>query len=306
MAECAGSTLPRRQIGKYLRDGREAVGLTLADVGALMEWSISTVQRLEVGKTERIRLVDLEALCRIYEFSEEFTEVLKGLALQANDKSWSHDFAEPIPAHFDVFVNLESGAGRIGTYEPEIVPGIVQTRDYAAALMRSAFPDAPPSEHERRVTARLRRQALITRKARPVSIEILLRESVLHGLVGDRRVMAAQLRYLADLAGLPNVTLNILPFAAGFPLGKVTGPFVLLQPRSQRPRKVEEPRVVYVESFTGDMFLEKESAVDTYAEWFRMLLDVSLNTVESRDLLRRTARRYVSRTGPSKRPDYRK
>ncbi|WP_327148894.1 helix-turn-helix domain-containing protein [Nocardia sp. NBC_01329] len=267
--------------------------MTLADVGALMQWSISTVQRLEVGKTDRIRVADVEALCRIYEFSAEFTDVLKGLARQAAGQSWWHEYGDLIPEHFDVFVDLESSAGRITTYEPEIVPGIVQTPAYAGVLIRSVYPDDSPEEHERRVRLRIRRQVKVTRKARPVVVSMVLRESVLHGKVGDHRVVAAQLRRLADLAGLPNVSINILPFSAGFPLGAATGPFVLLEPKDQEARQAKEPAVVYVENFTGDLFLEKESAVQRYAEAYRILLDAALSATESKDLLRRVAKGYA-------------
>ncbi|TLF60646.1 helix-turn-helix domain-containing protein [Nocardia cyriacigeorgica] len=292
MAESGGSTLPRRQLGKHLRRGREAAGMTLAEVGKLMQWSVSTVHRLEVGKTERIRVVDVEALCRIYEFTEEFTEVLRGLALQANDKSWWHEFGDLIPEHFDVFVDLESSARALTWYEPELVPGIVQTPAYAGTLIRSVYPDDSPVEHERRVRLRMKRQAMITRKTKPVKVDILLRESALRGLVGSRKVMAAQLRHLADLAGLPNVTIRVLPFSAGFPMGVAVGPFVVLHPRSDGLTQVKEPTVVYVESFTGDLYLEKPTTVQRYAEAYRTFQQAALDDAESKALLRRVAKEY--------------
>jgi hypothetical protein len=294
MAECAGSTLPRRQLGKHLRNGREAVGLTLADVGALMEWSISTVQRLEVGITGRIRLVDVEALCRIYEFTEEFTEVLKGLALQAAGKSWWHEYDDLIAEHFDVFVDLESSAQRLQTYEPEIIPGLVQTPAYAYALMQVGYPDDSPAELERRVRLRHGRQKRITRKTKPIVVGIVLREAALRTVVGSRRVMAAQLRHLADLSTRDNVDVRVLPFSAGFPMGVAIGPFVILEPGDNRTRGSREPTVVYVESFTGDLYLEKESAVRRYAEANRILLNAALDMVQSRDMLRRLAKEYLS------------
>ncbi|MEV0048073.1 helix-turn-helix transcriptional regulator [Nocardia rhamnosiphila] len=290
MAEFAGSTLPRRQLGKHLRNGREAVGLTLADVGQLMEWSISTVHRLEVGKTERIRVTDVEALCRIYEFSEEFTEVLKGLARQAAGQSWWHEYGDLIPEHFDVFVDLESSAQSLTWYEPELVPGIAQTPAYALALIRDGYPDEPAGEHERRVKLRMRRQTLITRTYMPVQIDITLRESVLHGVVGGARVMAGQLRHLADLSTRPNVTVRVLPFSAGCPLGVAIGPFVILEPRHVTRRQPPDPTVVYVESYTGDLYLEKPAVVARYARAHQGMRRVALDDEQSRALLRRVAK----------------
>ncbi|MBF6350022.1 MULTISPECIES: helix-turn-helix domain-containing protein [Nocardia] len=293
MAECDRSTLPRRQLGKHLRNGREAVGLTLAEVGELMQWSVSTVQRMEVGATARIRLVDLESLCRIYEFTEEFTEVLKGLALQAAGKSWWHEYGDLIPEHFDVFVDLESSARRLQTYEPEIIPGLVQTPAYAYALMRAGYPDESPAELERRVGLRHRRQQRITRKASPMVVGIVLREAALRTVVGSRKIMATQLRYLADLSTRNNIDIRILPFSAGFPMGVAIGPFVILEPGRSGMRGYREPTVVYVESFTGDLYLEKESAVRRYADANRFLLNAALDEVHSRDMLRRLAKEYL-------------
>ncbi|WP_280402668.1 helix-turn-helix domain-containing protein [Nocardia carnea] len=293
MTECGGSTLPRRQLGRHLRNGREALGLTLADVGALMEWSISTVQRMEVGKTDRIRLADVVALCRIYEFSDEFTEVLKGLALQASGKTWWHEYGDLIPEHFDVFVDLESSARRLTTYEPEIVPGIVQIPTYVRALMQTGYPDEEPGEVERRVRLRIERQVKVTRKARPVELRIVLREAALRAVVGGTKTMSGQLRYLADLSTRPNIDIRVLPFSAGFPLGVAIGPFVILDPGGTSTRRDPDPTVVYVECFTGDLYLEKEATVRRYAEAYQTLLDAALDPVQSRDMLRRVAKEYA-------------
>ncbi|MEV0106733.1 helix-turn-helix transcriptional regulator [Nocardia sp. NPDC050799] len=293
MAEFAESTLPRRQLGKHLRNGREAVGLTLADVAGLMEWSVSTVQRLEVGKTGRIRLADVEALCRIYEFSDEFSEVLKGLARQAAGHSWWHEYGDLIPEHFDVFVDLESSAQRLRTYEPEIIPGLVQTPAYMHALMRAGYPDDSPAELERRVALRHGRQKRITRRAKPMVVDIVLREAALRTVVGSRKVMATQLRHLADLSTRENIAVRVLPFSAGFPLGVAIGPFVILEPGDTGRRGCPDPTVVYIESFTGDLYLEKESVVRRYAEANRTLLNAALDMVQSRDMLRRLAKEYL-------------
>lgn len=292
MTECDRSTLPRRQLGKHLRNGREAIGLTLAEVGALMQWSISTVQRLEVGATGRIRLMDLEALCRVYEFTDEFTEVLKGLALQAAGKTWWHEYGDLIPEHFDVFVDLESSAQTLTWYEPELVPGIVQTPAYANALIRAAFPEEAVTDHERRVKLRMGRQSRVTRNHSPVRIDIVLRESALRGLVGGCRVMAGQLRHLADLGTRPNVTFRILPFSAGSPMGVAMGPFVILEPRQLTRRQPPEPTVVYVESYTGDLYLEKPATVQRYAQAYQRLRRKTLDDERSRALLRRVAKEY--------------
>jgi transcriptional regulator with XRE-family HTH domain len=293
MAESGGSTLPRRQLGRHLRNGREAAGLTLADVGERMQWSVSTVQRMEVGKTERIRTVDIEALCKIYDFTEEYTNALVGLAKQASAKSWWHEFGDLIPENFDVFVDLEATARSLTWYEPELVPGIFQTPAYASGLIRAGYPNETPLEHERRVHLRRKRQGLITRKTKPVTVNAILRESVLRGIVGDDRVMSAQLHHLVDLMGLPNVTIRILPFSAGFPMGVAVGPFVILKSGGDGKRQPKEPTVVYVESFTGDLYLEKLGAVRRYVDAYQQFERAALDPDQSRNLLRQIAREYA-------------
>lgn len=293
MAECDGSTLPRRQLGKHLRNGREAIGLTLAEVSELMQWSISTVQRMEVGKTERIRLVDIVALCRIYEFTDEFTEVLKELGVQAAGKSWWHEFGDLMPGHFDVFVDLESTAARLTTYEPEIVPGIVQIPLYARTLIEAVYPDSDPAEIDRRVRLRVERQVKVTRKTRPVELSVVLGEGALRRTVGSGKIMATQHRYLADLSTRPNINIRILPFSAGFPTGAPVGSYVILEPKESSSRRPNDPTVVYVENFTGELYLKKKEALRRYAEAHRILLDAALDEVQSRQMLRSLAKEYL-------------
>jgi transcriptional regulator with XRE-family HTH domain len=184
-----GSTLARRQLGKYLRDGREECGLTLERAAALIQRSASALQRIEKGTVTKVREVDLEALCRICEFDADHTAAMKGLAAQGNEDSWWYEYGDLIPANFDFFVGLEASAERLTSYEPELVPGLLQTPAYAAALFHAGYPDDSGDEHARRVQLRMRRQARITRKHSPVVFDVVLRESVIRGIVGGPRTM---------------------------------------------------------------------------------------------------------------------
>src|SRR6266567_6247981 len=127
----SSSTLPRRQLGRHLRDWRTQSGQTIAEAARLMEWGASTLQRLEKGQADRIRTIDIQELCRIYGIPGEFAEGLKGLAQQAAVKSWWHAYGDLIPENFDVFVGLEASAQRLTSYQSELVPGLLQTADYA-------------------------------------------------------------------------------------------------------------------------------------------------------------------------------
>ncbi|WP_442790354.1 helix-turn-helix domain-containing protein [Nocardia sp. CDC153] len=288
----ASSTLPRRQLGRYLRDWRIQAGLTIAEAAKLMEWGASTLQRLEKGNADRIRTIDIQELCRIYGIPAEIAEGLKGLAQQAAVKSWWHSYGDLIPENFDVYVGLEASAQQLSCYQSELVPGLLQTAEYARALNRLGYPEETAAEVDRRVQLRMQRQAMITRQVRPATIAMVLHESVLRRLVGGARVMAAQVRHLAELSTRTNVALRILPFAAGVPLGLSTGPFVILEFGTDSKGQPVEPPVVYVEGFTGDLYLERQGDVQRYRRAQAGLERCALDVQDSRNLLRQVAKEY--------------
>lgn len=259
-----------------------------------MEWGASTLQRLEKGQADRIRTIDIQELCRIYGIPDTVTDGLKGLAQQAAVKSWWHAYGDLIPENFDVYVGLEASAQQLTSYQSEVVLGQLQTADYARALIRLGCPDDTDAEVERRVQLRMQRQSLITRKVGPANVDVVLDESVLCRIVGGAKVMAAQLRHLADLSTRPNVSLRILPFAAGIPLGDSTGPFTVLGFGTDSKGQPIEPPVVYVEGFTGDLYLERLSDVRRYHQAHECLQRCALDSQASRHLLRQRAKEYVA------------
>ncbi|MGW0178493.1 helix-turn-helix domain-containing protein [Nocardia sp. NPDC003345] len=214
-----GGTLPRRQLGRYLKEAREGSGMTLEQAASLMEWNKSTLSRLERGLTERVRVRDVLALCESYGLDDDRAAVVKGLAEQAPAKSWWHAYGHLIPSWFNLYVGLEAGAKELAVYQPLLIPGILQTADYTRSIDRRYFAEDSDEELERRVQVRARRQHILTRTRQPTTASFVLHESVLRTVVGGRRVMATQLRHLADIGTLPNVEVQILPFDAGVPLG---------------------------------------------------------------------------------------
>ncbi|WP_235949014.1 helix-turn-helix domain-containing protein [Nocardia terrae] len=283
------SNLPRRQLGRYLRELRQQCGLSIVQAAKLAERSSGSLQRLETGATDRIQPSDIEELCRIYD-APDYVEPLKGLAQQSNVKSWWHEYGDVIPASFNVYVGLESAAERLTIYRPDMVSGLFQIPEYARTLDHTYFPWESPTAIERRVNLRIRRQSLITRKRKPATVRLVIDEAALRRMVGGPKVMAAQLRHLA---GLPsNVTVQILPAAVGFPLGVSPGPFTILDFAVDEDGEPEEPTVVYVESYMGAMYFEMRDTVDQYRTAFGTLERVALNPADSRNLLRRLAKEY--------------
>jgi hypothetical protein len=181
------------------------------------------------------------------------------LARQANTRGWWHHYSDVLPAWFRVYIGLEEAASLIRAYEPQAVPGLLQTGDYARALTRAGFPTAPAEEIERRVSLRLARQALLTRPNAP-RLWVVVDEAVLRRPVGGPDVLRAQLDRLIDATALPNITLQVMPLGAG-PHPAMFGPFHIL--RFPVP---ELPDIVYVETMTSAAYLDKTDDVDTYQE----------------------------------------
>ncbi|OQS15121.1 transcriptional regulator [Nocardia donostiensis] len=288
-----GSTLPRRQLGRYLMDWRTRAGLSQVRAAELLQMGSSSLQRLERGLNGRVKIRDVEAACELYGVPEKLTEAFCGLAQQANVKSWWHEFGDLIPADFDVYMGLESASRTLTTYHPELVPGILQKADYTRALVREGFPDESEEDHERRVRMRQHRQLLVTRRAQPATVDIVLHEAVLRHVIGNRKVMGPQLRHLADMSTRPNITVRILPFNAGMPGGFAPGQFTILGFGTTSRGTVEEPPIVYIPGLVGDMYLEKEQDVRRYHQTYEALKGAALDAEISRLLLRQAAKEFL-------------
>ncbi|BDT89954.1 helix-turn-helix domain-containing protein [Nocardia cyriacigeorgica] len=288
------TSLPRRQLGRYLRDLRTQAGLTIAQAARLMEWGASTLQRLEKGQADRIRTIDIRELCRIYGVPDQLTEGLAGLAQQADTPSWWHAFGDVIPESFDVHVGLEAAAETVTAYHPELVPALLQTADYARALYRLAHPEESEDALDRRVQLRLQRQALITRRVAPATVRVIVHEAVLRRMVGSAKVMTGQLRHLADIGTRGNVMVRVLPFAAGVPLGVGTGAFTILEFGTDRAGRPLEPPVVHAEGLTGDLYLERPADVRRYHRAHENLQQCALDDQSSRHLLRQLAKEFLA------------
>ncbi|MBF6179810.1 helix-turn-helix domain-containing protein [Nocardia otitidiscaviarum] len=289
----AGSTLPRRQLGRYLLEWRSRAGYTQAKAAQLLEIGATSLGRLEKGENSRIKSRDIQAACDLYGVPEDLTAALVGLARQANVKNWWHQYGDLIPKDFDVYVGLEAAAARIITYQPELVPGLLQIADYDRALATSR-PDDTDDERERRVQLKMQRQRIVTRKTQPVRLDVVVGEAALHRIAGSRGVMAAQLRHLADRSTDENVELRVLPFAAGFPSGISMPPFVVLQYGESAPGEPVEPPVVFLEGVVGNLYIEDADDVVSFARSYDRIRNAALDCTTSRQLLRQLAREYGS------------
>lgn len=215
MPENSSTTLPRRQLGRYLREAREAVNMNLDDVAPLIQLSVSTLSRIERGLAG-IRVPYVEALCRVYGIDDAgVIAALTSLARQAAVKNWWQEFDDVIFRSFNLYVGLESSARHLTIYQPNVLPGLFQIPDYARVIERLTLPDETEEAWDRRVQFKTKRQALITRRTKPIGVNLIVHESVLRTVVGSAKVMRAQLNHLANMPA--NVTVSVLPSRRGFP-----------------------------------------------------------------------------------------
>jgi len=289
MAEVqAGSTVPRRQLGRYLRDLRNEAGLTVRAAARQLERSEPTLWRMENGLTS-MRSIEVEAMCRLYGAGEDITKALVALAKETKARGWWQAYGDVVPEWFDLYVGLEAAASRISWYESELVPGLCQTEDYARALIRLDHQDAADDEIDRYVQLRMGRQAILRRPIDPPVLQVALRESILRCPVGGSPVMAAQLRGLVQASELPNVSLRVVPFAAGLHPGMMSGPFEVLRFPVNGGGLESEPPTVYADIYTGAIYLDKKHEVECYDRAFGDIWEIALGEGESRDLIRQAA-----------------
>lgn len=286
-----GSTVPRRQLGRRLRDLRLHARLTVKAAAEALEWSETKIWRIETGQTS-MRAHDAELMCRIYGAPADQLPVLKKLAKETKAKGWWQPYDDVLLENFDIYLALEETAARLATYEPNVVPGLLQIRGYAAALIRSSNPGMAEAEIERQVQVRMARQVLLTRVTARPEFQMVIGEAALCWPVGGQRVMAEQLRRLIEISDLPNISLQVLPFRTGAHIGLDTGAFVLLRFPSDVEGKETEPPVVYQEGFTGSLYLDRPSEIQTFAGAFDALVNSALDTKATQSFILQAAREF--------------
>jgi transcriptional regulator with XRE-family HTH domain len=284
-----GSTVPRRQLGRYLRELRNQNGLTIKRAAAELEWSEVKIWRIETGQVA-MRSLDVQGMCQFYGADAELTQALMGLAKETKARGWWHAYGDVIPEGFDVYIGLEEAAAAIDWYESDLIPGLLQTEDYARAVIKIDKPDVGSDEIDRRVQVRIGRQRLLTRASFPTHLRIVLDETILRRPVGGPLVMSAQLRRLAEACELPNIALRVIPFSAGLHHGVTSGPFEILRFPSNGDGRDSEPPTVFADGFTGDLYLDKPAEVDHHAAAFTGIWAAALEERVSQVVIQQAAK----------------
>jgi transcriptional regulator with XRE-family HTH domain len=278
----------RRRLGAELKRLRSRTGMTLDEVAELMTCSTSKISRLETGKGVP-KVPDVSELMRIYGVtSDTEREMLLRLVRDGRQHGWWEPLTDGVsPERYVLdapgrYAALESDATAVRTFDISIVPGLLQTADYARAVLSAALPHHLPAEIERLVALRLRRQEALHRAdPPPLGVVALLDEAMLARATGGPAVMVAQLDRILELDELPHVEVRVLPFRAGI-LRVHVGDFVLVE----IPHDLGSD-VVYVEGHAGESYMDAAADVRLYRDIFRDAVARSLSRGESRELIGR-------------------
>ncbi|KJK37965.1 XRE family transcriptional regulator [Streptomyces variegatus] len=280
-----GPAVRRRKLGAELRALRTSAGLTSGEAARLVGWHQSKVSRIETG-TSGVKPADVRLLLDAYGVADS---QLRGLlmALAGSDDSdgrhhWWHAYRGVLPPTYRDFISLESQAGAMRTLETTVVPGLLQTPEYARAVTGAAVEGLPEDRLDTLVEVRLARQDVL-RADPPLRLSAVLDEAVLRREVGGPGVMARQLERLIEAARLPQVRLQVLPFAAGAHIG-VTGPFVIFSFSS-----TSDLDVVVLDHLTSSLYLERKEDLQAYTEAFNALQIHALSPEDSLDFIAGTA-----------------
>lgn len=273
----------RRELGSMLRSLRAGTGLTTEEVAERLGVSRSKISRLENGRRGASR-ADIALLCELYQVDDEYRLRLTELAAEGKQRAWWHR----LNLTYGDYVGLEAEAESISDYALALVPGVLQTPDYARALVRAGGPALPPRIVEERVQARITRQRLLSSTAAPTFVAVL-DESVLHRVVGSPSIMLGQLRQLLEISRLPNVTIRVVPFDAGVVLSGVNK-FIIL-----RFALSDIPDIVFLEDLADDRYLDEDDEVEAYNATFRRLVGLSADPRASTAMILAKATAYELR-----------
>ncbi len=270
-------TVRLRRLAAELRTLRKSSGLTRDEVVERTGINVATLYRIEHARV-RPQTRTLHALLDIYGVDMPQREDLLALLRDARQRGWLHAYQSELPEQYTTYIGFEGEARSIWNYESLFVPGLLQTEDYARAVIRGVLPMASRDEVERRVEVRMARQEVL-HNDNPLELWVIVDEAALRRQVGGRDVMRKQLGHLLESAELPHVTIQVIPLDVGAHAG-MPGSFVLMQ-----FGETAIPDVIYIDSMAGDLFLEEESDIRRYTLVFEHLRAVAASPAASGSLI---------------------
>jgi transcriptional regulator with XRE-family HTH domain len=285
----AAPSLRRRRLAAELRKLRDESGLSITDVAEKLAWQGSKLSRIETRQLG-ITAPDLRRLLDVYGVADEaYRDWLVELARRANERGWWQSYSrQVVPPELSDLIVVEEEAAAIRSYQPELVPGLLQTPGYARAVVRAGDKGPPTAEIGRRVEVRLERQQILGRdEPPPPRLHVVLNEAVVRRPVGGPEVMREQLEHLMAERDRANVTVQVLPFSAGVHPA-MTGAFIMMNFLDPA-----DPGIVWLENATGSVCIEDPGEVRVYEEYWDDLLASAYSPDDTRAFLRTYSLRYA-------------
>ncbi|MEV5705175.1 helix-turn-helix transcriptional regulator [Actinoallomurus sp. NPDC052274] len=272
-------TLRRRELSKRLKELREAAGVTAPEAAEALGCSIDKIHWIERGEWNRPRWRDVRDLLDRYRVTDErLREYLMQLAREGGQKDWWHPYRKMLSEAYSTYIAFEGDADELLTFELAVIPGLLQTEDYARALIRKGPAELDDADIEKRVQIRTERQRILVGDD-PARLFAVIDEAALRRTVGGPDVMRAQLQHLIKMAAQPNVTLQVIPFSVG-PHPGTGGRFTIIS------FPEEGSDAVYIETIAGELLIESEG-VGSYRRAFRRLNAEALSSEDTIALIGR-------------------
>jgi transcriptional regulator with XRE-family HTH domain len=282
MPDIAHPTLRLRRLGMHLRRLREDAGMTLDEASKRMERSLSSLSKIETGRN-LVRVRDLRIILDTYGLADdELRESLLALLRDAGKRGWWQRHGDLLTPASQDFLSLEADAAAARNFETLLIPGLLQTADYARTVIQ-ADPTAPNSIVDELVDVRAARQAILTQPD-PMELWAIVSEAALWHQIGGSGIMRDQLRHLMEASELDNITLQVLPYSAGAHAG-LNGPFVMLD-----FPEYANWSIVYIGNLAGSLYLEQEEEIRRFTLVFNHLRASALPETDSRTLINRMAK----------------
>ncbi|MET8049103.1 helix-turn-helix transcriptional regulator [Streptosporangium sp. NPDC005286] len=270
-----------RRLALELTNCRNTTGLTREEVASRLEWSTSTIFRIETGRSLP-QPRSMRELLDLYGVVGSEREHLIQLAREARQPGWWRSYRDVLPNPYEVYIGLETGAASIYNFESVAIPGLLQTPEYARAMIKGGAQELSHDEIERFTEVRLTRQLILSRQDRP-RLWVVIDEAAVRRVIGSPAIMRGQLHHLLAATEAGKTTMQVIPFSAGAHAG-TSGSFVILEFSD-----LADPHVVYVETLAGDLYLEESADITDYTIAFERLRATALSPEDSIDLVKNAA-----------------
>lgn len=288
MSSTTSPTVSRRWLALEMRRLRKERRLSQAAVAEALGCQVPKVSHIETGQRP-LQDADLKVLLELFKVPDDERQPYVDALARAHERGWWDDYDDAtLPAWLVPFLGLEQGAQGLKAYQPALVHGLLQTPHYAAAIYRGLTGDWSEQKISRYVELRLRRQEILLRQTEPTELAVVLDEAALHHMVGDRRIMAAQLEHVVELCrAQDNITVQVVPFDRGGSYEAAYGSFTILTfPYAK------DPGAVYMEHHLGGVVLDALLEIDKYSALFEQLSHQALQPDDSLEMLLSTAKTY--------------